>query len=764
MARQNQKILIVKENSQALLIETTITRSHDMTIPLTEIVHLQGVPFQGTLTTGQERPTTIETGEAKMDPGFGFLKNRSDSKVQFYQESPEIPVGGRLRFFLENWKKITNDQWVLSVIEEGYKLEFSGHPPQTGIKQTSVQRENLNILEAEVEDLLRKDAIEMVPLQEINCGFYSTFFLVPKKNVKMRPVINLRPLNKYLRKTHFKMDTLSKVLNLVKPKDWAISLDLSDAYLHVPIFLKHRKFLRFCVNKKCYQFKALCFGPTSAPRVFTKIVAVVAAHLREQNVRLASYLDDWLALNQIRIYLLQDRAKCLNLLTSLGFIVNIEKSSLEPSRTITYIGGLFHLDQGLVFPTPERVQKLLSAVGNLSKRNKATAKDFLHLLGLIASCLELIPNARLYMRPVQLHLLSFWKPSSMRLETEIPVTQHLRSHLKWWLDIANITKGRSLQQQQTAVTITTDASKTGYGGYIGNQFVQGTWSVAQKKLHINVLELEAVFLTLKHFQSILRGQNVLVRSDSTTVVQYLNKQGGTRSPQMCYRTWDLWNWAIENQMHIKAAHILGRKNQLADQLSRNRVLPTEWTLNRTIVLKLFHLWGQPMIDLFASAENRQAPIFCSWSPHPQALALDALTISWDRMYAYAYPPLCLIPKVLQHMRLYKCQIILIAPQWPRRHWYTELFQFLVDCPRKLPVQKNLLHQPKSKINHPNPEVFNLTAWLLSTEISKRRAFLRRLENCSQPLGEKAHRRTTLTSSRSSVAGVVQGKLIPILPL
>ena len=332
-----------------------------------------------------------------------------------------------------------------------------------------------------MEDLLRKDAIEMVPLQEINCGFYSTFFLVPKKKGKMRPVINLRPLNKYLRKTHFKMDTLSKVLNLVKPKDGAISLDLSDAYLHVPIFLKHRKFLRFCVNKKCYQFKALCFGPTSAPRVFTKIVAVVAAHLREQNVRLASYLDDWLALNQIRKYLLQDRAKCLNLLTSLGFIVNIEKSSLEPSQTITYIGGLFHLDQGLVFPTPERVQKLLSAVGNLSKTNKATAKDFLHLLGLIASCLELIPNARLYMRPVQLHLLSFWKPSSMRLETEIPVTQHLRSHLKWWLDIANITKGRSLQQRQTAVTITTDASKTGYGDYIGNQFVQGTWSVAQKK-------------------------------------------------------------------------------------------------------------------------------------------------------------------------------------------------------------------------------------------------------------------------------------------
>ena len=174
-----------------------------------------------------------------------------------------------------------------------------------------------------------------MPLNEIHAGFYSTFFLVPKKNGKLRPVINLRPLNRYLRKTHFKMDTMTKVLNLVKPKDWAISLDLSDAYLHIPIFPKHRKFLRFCTAGKCYQWKSLCFGPTSAPRVFTKIIAVVAAHLRAQNIRLASYLDDWLIVNQIKHLLFQDREKCLNLLTSLGFIINKEKSNLFPKQKIT---------------------------------------------------------------------------------------------------------------------------------------------------------------------------------------------------------------------------------------------------------------------------------------------------------------------------------------------------------------------------------------------------------------------------------------------
>ena len=196
-------------------------------------------------------------------------------------------------------------------------------------------------------------------------SFYSTFFLVPKMNGKMRPVINLRPLNIYLRKTHFKMDTFVKVLNLVKPKDWAISLDLSDAYLHIPTFVKNRKFLRFCINKKCYQFNSLCFGPICAPRVYSKIIAVIAAHLREQNIRLTSYVDDWLVLNQIKALLLQDREKCLSLLSSLGFIVNTVKSTLRPTQKITYIGGLFRLDLGLVFPTPERESKLLSAVNNI---------------------------------------------------------------------------------------------------------------------------------------------------------------------------------------------------------------------------------------------------------------------------------------------------------------------------------------------------------------------------------------------------------------
>ena len=203
-----------------------------------------------------------------------------------------------------------------------------------GVRQKNIPGKNLEIFQNEISELLKKDVIEKVPSYHPNAGFYSTLFLVPKKSGKLRPVTNLRPLNKYLEKKHFKMDTLAKVLNLVIAGDWAVSIDLTDAYLHIPIFPKHRQYLRFCLMGQCYQWKALCFGPTSAPRVYTKVLSVVMGHLHTQNIRIVAYLDDLLILNQSREKLAADRETTINLLVSLGFIINAEKSSLTPSQTI----------------------------------------------------------------------------------------------------------------------------------------------------------------------------------------------------------------------------------------------------------------------------------------------------------------------------------------------------------------------------------------------------------------------------------------------
>ena len=488
----------------------------------------------------------------------GWRDQLSNDKVRIIAKFPEIPVGGRLSLFMNEWKKITDDKWVLEIIQKGYKLEFLKKPAFGGIKHTRVPPDQIELISLEIESLLKKNAIEKVSTKNAKAGFYSTLFLVAKNSGEMRPVINLRPLNKYLRKLHFKMDTLCKVLDLVQTGDWGLTLDLKDAYFHIKVFKKHRKYLRFCFQNQVYQFRALCFGPTVSPRVFTKVVAVVTAHLHRQNIRLASYLDDWLAVNQLRRMLLQNRDVILNLLFHLGFVVNKDKSNLVPTQKLTYIGGLFHLNTGLVYPTETRVKNLKKAIKMILKGHR-TARQFLVLLGQIASCLQLIPNARLFMRPIQLHLLKHWSPVRMDMSVKIPLTPQLGLHLNWWLQDQNILKGYCFQPRSYLVTLTTDASLWGWGAHLNGYLVQGRWSKLQSLRHVNLFELEGVFLAVKHFLPFLKNQNVLIRTDNTTVMHYINKQGGTRSRPLWHMSWDLWNLVLKNNMQIKAAHIMGKR-------------------------------------------------------------------------------------------------------------------------------------------------------------------------------------------------------------
>ena len=118
----------------------------------------------------------------------------------------------------------------------------------------------------EVASLLSKGAVEeIIP----ECpGYYSRIFLVPKKNGKLRLIIDLSVLNHFVYTQTFKMETQRNVKDSIQLNDWAFSLDLTDAYLHVPIHRQSRKYLRFTLRGRVYQFKALPFGLSTSPFVF----------------------------------------------------------------------------------------------------------------------------------------------------------------------------------------------------------------------------------------------------------------------------------------------------------------------------------------------------------------------------------------------------------------------------------------------------------------------------------------------------------------
>ena len=80
------------------------------------------------------------------------------------------------------------------------------------------------------------------------------------------------------------METLKVILQDLRSHDWAVSIDLKDAYLHVPVHPQSRRLLGFKFLGKAYTYKVLPFGLKDSPWVFSRIVATVIGHLRLQGI------------------------------------------------------------------------------------------------------------------------------------------------------------------------------------------------------------------------------------------------------------------------------------------------------------------------------------------------------------------------------------------------------------------------------------------------------------------------------------------------
>ena len=255
--------------------------------------------------------------------------------------------------------------------------------------------------------------------------------------------------------------------------------------------------------------------------------------------------------------------------------------------------------------------------------------------------------------------------------------------------------------------ITTDASLSGWGATHEGRVARGVWSGSFKLAHINYLELMAVMLALQHFQRFVSGCHVLVRTDNTTTMSYINKQGGLRSSKLHALAHRLTLWCNEHLLSVRAAHIPGIQNTGADLLSRGRYLYAAWSLNQAVANQIWERFGRPQVDLFASEENSKCPLFFSIAG-TAPLGLDALAHQWPQGLLYAFPPLSLILPTLERVRTQRLSMILVAPGWGC--WRSDIVPLLCDQPWQLPLRRDLLTQAKGEIFHPRPEDLDLWAW------------------------------------------------------
>ena len=264
---------------------------------------------------------------------------------------------------------------------------------------------------------------------------------------------------------------------------------------------------------------------------------------------------------------LQHTQTLVALCRELGWLVNKEKSELDPKQLFNFIGYQFNLREGKVRPIPNRWQALTDKIQSILSGPVCLVRKFMSLIGLLTATEKQVNLGRLNMRPLQWHLKNNWRvPES--LEKVMPIPRSLHPHLKWWLEESNVLPGEPLHPLNHALQIFTDASKEGWGTHLKELTARGTWSLPESKLHINHLELKAVFLALKEFKDLCSNNIVLVATDNTTVVTYMNKEGGMKSGALCFLLWRILTWCTRRQVTLKARHINGQLNVIADKLSR----------------------------------------------------------------------------------------------------------------------------------------------------------------------------------------------------
>ena len=625
-------------------------------------------------------------------------------------------MGACLLRFAPQWHAITADSWVRNVVVKGYSLPFKTRPPLSSSPvdiQLPADPERCVILDTEVHTMLVKGAIEPVA-NPWSPGFYSHIFLVPKKNGKWRPVIDLSSLNVHVRCPTFRMETSALVRAALQEGEWATSLDLSDAYFHIPIHTGSRRFLRFKHRGTVYQFRALPFGLNTAPRVFTRMMSVVMAYLRSAcGVVIHPYIDDWL----LRASSESDSRRytdiVLRLCRTLGLNVNLEKSDLTPSQQFSFLGDRYDLQRAWVWPGAHKVQALREAVQVLLDEPVPHARLFLKAVGHMVSVMELIEWGRFHLRAIQWCLAAQWHMGVNSLTAPVAVDRDALSELHWWLRSPEVTLGVPLHPPLPSCHVFTDASEEGWGAGFGDLTISEPWRGGEGVLSSNQRELLAILLAVRSWESLLHGKTLLVATDNTTAIAYINKQGGLHSRPLQDIALELLRLCQRARISIRARHIQGKLNLVADMLSRpDQIFPLEWRIDPTVLRDAFVLWGRPLVDVFATSLNTQLPVYFSPVPDPGAAAVDGLSQDWRGLFLYAFPPFGLLPSVLEKVRMSPgLRMILVAPAWPRCAWYQTLTALAAQ---RLAFRHHprLLVQPHSGAPYVTEPVLRLTAWLL----------------------------------------------------
>ena len=536
------------------------------------------------------------------------------------------------------------------------KINFENPPTQHYITNSPRQPAETLIIDSEIQKLLSKQVIE--PTGHCKNEVISDIFVREKKDGSYRLILNLKKLNQFTSKHHFKMDTLTTITNLVEKDCFMASIDLKDAYYSVPIAKQHRAYLRFIWRGQLYQFTCLPNGLSCAPRNFTKLLKPALSEMHLQGHISSSYIDDIYLQGKTYHECVENVIDTVIQFDRLGLVAHPIKSVFNPSQELEILGFILNSVTMTITLTGRKAQTLQIACRTLLEHPSPTIREVARVIGKIVSSFPGVLYGPLHYRQLEHDKTTALQNNRWNFDKHMSLSPAARVELTWWIshviDSVNV-----MTREDPAHILTTDASGEGWGAVVEHSRTGELWSAQEKLYHINYLKLLAVLLGLQVFYQNHHDTHIRLMIENSTSVAVINHMGTSHSCQLNALCKQIWEWCSLRHLWISAAHIPGKANTEADLESRQNRSETEWMLDKELLSKsLKTLNFTPEIDMFASRINAQFRRYVAYRPDPGAVAVDAFSINWTQQKFYAFPAFSIIPLVLKKIQQDKAYGIL----------------------------------------------------------------------------------------------------------
>ena len=198
-----------------------------------------------------------------------------------------------------------------------------------------MHKEQIIFVNQKISELMCEHCIEETKFD--NSGWLSNIFLREKKDGGFRMILNLKFLNEKILDQKFKMEQIFDAQKMISKHSFMITIDISNAYHHLSIKPEYQKFLQFKWQNKCYKFVTLAQGIKFGPLVFTKLCKPILGHCRSCGIKIMMYIDDIFITADSKVECEKHKNYVLRLLQKCGFIINWNKSQLQPVQEITLL-------------------------------------------------------------------------------------------------------------------------------------------------------------------------------------------------------------------------------------------------------------------------------------------------------------------------------------------------------------------------------------------------------------------------------------------